>query len=93
MSSKVSFTARGLPSILTLGYHADPESKCLYLQVAKGVSGHSRSWIFRYTSPTQLKRREMGLGALETRSLAEARKASLELRKMVMDGLDPAEDV
>jgi hypothetical protein len=92
MSSKVSFTARGLPSILTLGYHADPESKCLYLQVAKGVSGHSRSWIFRYTSPTQLKRREMGLGALETRSLAEARKASLELRKMVMDGLDPAEE-
>lgn len=92
MSRKVSFTARGLSSVTTPGYHRDPESKCLYMQVVKGAYGHSRSWIFRYTSPTLQKRREMGLGALETHSLAEARRTVLELRRMVIDGLDPAEE-
>jgi integrase len=89
---KISFTARGLGSIVTPGYHADPESKGLYIQVFKGVSDYKRSWIFRYTSPTLLKRREMGLGSLDSRSLAEARKASLDLRKMVLEGIDPAEE-
>jgi len=72
---KISFTARGIGSIITPGYHADPESKGLYIQVFKGVSDYKRSWIFRYTSPTLLKRREMGLGSLDARSLADARKA------------------
>lgn len=89
---KISFTARGLSSIVTPGYHADPESKGLYIQVFKGVSDYKRSWIFRYTSPTLLKRREMGLGSLDSRSLAEARRASLDLRKMVLEGIDPAEE-
>ncbi|MBT8561303.1 tyrosine-type recombinase/integrase [Polynucleobacter paneuropaeus] len=88
----MSFTARGLGSIVTPGYHADPESKGLYIQVFKGVNDYKRSWIFRYTSPTLLKRREMGLGSLDSRSLAEARKASLDLRKMVLEGIDPAEE-
>ena len=89
---KISFTARGLGTIITPGYHADPESKGLYIQVFKGVNEYKRSWIFRYTSPTLLKRREMGLGSLDSRSLAEARKASLDLRKMVLEGIDPAEE-
>jgi len=89
---KISFTARGLGSIITPGYHADPESKGLYIQVFKGVHSYKRSWIFRYTSPTLLKRREMGLGSLDARSLADARKACLELRRMVIEGIDPAED-
>ena len=89
---KISFTARGLNSIVIPGYHADPESKGLYIQVFKGVSDYKRSWIFRYTSPTLLTRREMGLGSLDSRSLAEARKASLDLRKMVLEGIDPAEE-
>jgi hypothetical protein len=84
---KVSFTARGLGSIITPGYHADPESKGLYIQIFKGVSNYKRSWIFRYTSPTLLKRREMGLGSIDSRSLADARKASLELRKMTISAL------
>jgi hypothetical protein len=89
---KISFTARGLGSIVTPGYHADPESKGLYIQIFKGASDYKRSWIFRYTSPTLLTRREMGLGSLDSRSLADARKASLELRKMVLEGVDPAEE-
>jgi len=89
---KISFTARGIGSIITPGYHADPESKGLYIQVFKGVSDYKRSWIFRYTSPTLLKRREMGLGSLDARSLADARKASLDLRRMILEGIDPAEE-
>ena len=89
---KISFTARGLGSIISPGYHADPESKGLYIQVSKGVNNFKRSWIFRYTSPTLFKRREMGLGSLEARSLADARRKTLELRQMVMDGIDPTED-
>lgn len=89
---KISFTARGLGSIISPGYHADPESKGLYIQVSKGVSSFKRSWIFRYTSPTLFKRREMGLGSLEARSLADARRKTLELRHLVMDGIDPTED-
>lgn len=89
---KISFTARGLGSIITPGYHADPESKGLYIQVFKGVNSYKRSWIFRYTSPTLLKRREMGLGSIDARSLADARKVCLELRRMVIEGIDPAEE-
>lgn len=89
---KISFTARGLGSIITPGYHADPESKGLYIQVFKGINSYKRSWIFRYTSPTLLKRREMGLGSLDARSLADARKACLELRRMVIEGIDPTEE-
>ncbi|QWE09629.1 tyrosine-type recombinase/integrase [Polynucleobacter ibericus] len=88
----MSFTARGLGSIISPGYHADPESKGLYIQVSKGVNSFKRSWIFRYTSPTLFKRREMGLGSLEARSLADARRKTLELRQLVMDGIDPTED-
>ena len=79
-------------SIISPGYHADPESKGLYIQVSKGVNSFKRSWIFRYTSPTLFKGREMGLGSLETRSLADARRKTLELRQLVMDGIDPTED-
>ncbi|WP_397392538.1 tyrosine-type recombinase/integrase [Polynucleobacter sp.] len=89
---KISFTARGLGSIISPGYHADPESKGLYIQVFKGVSSYKRSWIFRYTSPTLFTGREMGLGSLEARSLADARRKTLELRQLVMDGIDPTED-
>lgn len=34
----------------------------------------------------------MGLGSLEARSLADARRKTLELRQLVMDGIDPTED-
>lgn len=89
---KISFTARGITSIVTPGYHADPESKGLYIQICESANNYSRSWIFRYTSPTLLKRREMGLGSLDFRSLAEARRATIDFRKMLLEGVDPAED-
>jgi len=52
----------------------------------------TRSWIFRYTSPTTLKRRELGLGSTRTRKLADARALSAELRLKILNGADPKDE-
>ena len=58
----------------------------LYLQItAAGV----KSWIFRYRDNGRL--RNHGLGPLGTVSLAEAREAALECRKLRLQGIDPIE--
>lgn len=64
------------------GYYYDGNG--LYLQVS--VTG-SKSWIFRFTITG--KQREMGLGALHTISLAEARLKAKEQRLMLVNGVDP----
>lgn len=64
------------------GMYADGAG--LYLQVARGGS---KSWIFRYRFGG--REREMGLGPLHTVSLAEAREAALEARKLKLKGIDP----
>ena len=64
------------------GYYSDGNG--LYLQVS--VSS-SKSWIFRFT--IKGKQREMGLGALHTISLAEARLKAKEQRLMLVNGVDP----
>ncbi|MGO6689932.1 tyrosine-type recombinase/integrase [Rhizobium leguminosarum] len=46
-------------------------------------------WLFKFTSPVTGKRREMGLGALATVSLADAREKASEGRGLVAKGLDP----
>lgn len=58
----------------------------LYLQIS--ASG-AKSWIFRYRIEGKL--RDHGLGSLKTLSLAEARDAALECRKLRLSGLDPIE--
>ena len=89
MADKFSFTARRIANLSEPGFYHDSESRGLYLQVMLGVNKIMRSWIFRYTSPTSFKRRDMGLGPLEVRSLADARRKTLELRKLILDGVDP----
>ena len=64
------------------GYYSDGNG--LYLQVS--ISS-SKSWIFRFT--IKGKQREMGLGAVHTISLAEARLKAKEQRLMLVNGLDP----
>jgi integrase len=60
----------------------------LYLQVTRGERDHiRRSWLFRYERDG--KRREMGLGALHTRGLMEAREEAKRLRQLLLDGIDP----
>lgn len=88
---KTSFTARGIISLSTPGYHADPENKGLYLQITKTQDSIHKSWIFRFSSPVTLKRREMGIGSLDSFSLANARLKAYDLRRLILDGIDPLE--
>jgi integrase len=66
------------------GYYGDGNG--LWLQVSK--SG-SKSWIFRFTLGG--KQREMGLGALHTVNLPEARAKAKDCRFLLLEGKDPVE--
>lgn len=87
-----ALSARQVDTETRVGYHADGPHTGLYLQVTSSGGQFTRSWIFRYTSPTTLKRRELGLGSTRTRKLADARALSAELRLMVLNGLDPKDE-
>lgn len=87
-----ALTVRQVETITKLGYTADAKQPGLNLQVTAGASGFSRSWVFRYTSPVTGKRREIGLGALALRGLAEARELAASYRKQVQEGLDPKDE-
>ncbi|MCX2524430.1 tyrosine-type recombinase/integrase [Larsenimonas rhizosphaerae] len=51
-----------------------------------------RGWRFRYTRPDGSKRRNMiSLGSYPVITLAKARELSLDLRRLLADGVDPAE--
>ncbi len=58
----------------------------LWLQVSPALT---KSWIFRFT--LNGKSREMGLGAVHTLSLAEARDKAREQRQILLEGIDPIE--
>jgi integrase len=60
----------------------------LYLQVTP--SG-TKTWIFRFRSPLTRRLRDMGLGALHSVGLAEARKKAAAQRTVLGNGLDPIE--
>lgn len=90
--SAKSLSARQVDTETRTGYHADGPHTGLYLQVTSSREQFTRSWIFRYTSPTTLKRRELGLGSTRTRKLADARTLSAELRLTILNGLDPKDE-
>jgi len=71
-------------SVMTLpvGKHNDGGSLWLIVR-----PNGSRAWVFRYA--WQGRRREMGLGPLDTVSLAEARDKARDARQTVRDGKDP----
>ena len=92
MKTKRRLSSRTVETERRLGYHADAQQPGLYLQIHDGVSGITKSWIYRFTSPKSGKRREMGLGTVEIRSLADARSMVVQYRKLVLDGLDPVEE-
>lgn len=66
------------------GYYGDGAG--LYLQISKSST---KSWIFRFTLAG--KQREMGLGALHTIGLADARAKAKECRAVLLTGQDPLE--
>jgi len=73
----------------------------LYLQIVAESDGTiNRSWIFRFaTGNTKTSKngkvhnveRQMGLGSLDTISLAGAREKALKCRKLRDEGIDPIE--
>ncbi len=77
-------TARTVTSITTPGRHSDGGN--LYLVVDK--SGAKR-WVFLYRRND--RPREMGLGGLDTVSLAAARDLAAAARIQLQNGIDPIE--
>ena len=75
---------RTVASVASRGYYADGGG--LYLQVS---AYGTKSWLFRFTLAG--KAREMGLGAVHTVSLADARQEAERCRKLIRDGVDPIE--
>lgn len=87
--ASVALTTRQVATLTKVGYTADALQPGLNVQVTRVGDGYARSWVYRYTSPTTKKRREVGLGSLEARSLAEARDRAAEFRRLILDGVDP----
>lgn len=87
-----ALSAKQVETETRAGYHADGPHTGLYLQVTPGNDRVTRSWVFRYTSPTTRKRRELGLGSTRIRKLADARALSGELRLKVLNGIDPKDE-
>lgn len=84
-------------NIRTLGpglWRDEGGERGLHLQIDDRSNG--RSWIFRYTSPTHRKTRDMGLGSVSmvavTESLQEARKRVRLARCLIDEGLDPKDE-
>ena len=75
-------TAIGVSKATKVGRHTDGGG--LYLNIS--VSG-SKSWVFIWARDK--RKREMGLGAFPTVSLAMARDRAAGCRRQVEDGLDP----
>jgi integrase len=75
-------SAAAVKNAVRRGYYSDGGG--LYLQV--GATG-SKSWVYRYKVGGKLY--EMGLGALHTVGLAEARTRARQCREHRLDGLDP----
>ena len=87
-----ALTAKQVQTETRAGYHADGLCAGLNLQVTPLRERITRSWVFRYTSPTTRKRRELGLGSTLTRKLADARSLGGELRLKVLNGIDPKDE-
>jgi hypothetical protein len=88
-----SLSAIQAKTIKKPGFHRDPLTVGLYLQVARSKSGVSRSWAYRYNSPLTAKLRWMGLGSVELVPLSEARKLAQEYRRIVrIERRDPVEE-
>ena len=86
-----SLTARSVETERVPGLYADTLARGLYLQVTTGVAGPTRSYKFRFRSPTG-RRRDMGMGAAADVSLADARNAAHECRRLLALGRDPLDD-
>jgi integrase len=67
--------------------HADGGGLYLQITAAKNDPSVNRSWLFRFA--INGRERWMGLGALNTVPLGEARERARQCRLLVLDGIDP----
>jgi len=77
-------STKKVASITKPGRHLDGDN--LYLQV--GPAG-GKSWLLRFM--LRGRERHMGLGPVDLVSLAEAREAAFECRRLLFKGIDPIE--
>ena len=85
-----TLTAAQVKAIKLEGNHAVGGVQGLYLQLRKSEQVHVdfvRSWVLRYTYGG--RRKNLGLGAYPSVSLAEAREKGHVARSMLRQGLDP----
>lgn len=83
MARKINILSdRGVAAKAKTGRYADGGG--LYLQVS---GSGTKAWLFRFK--LNKKPRQMGLGSINTVSLAEARDEALNCRKLLRDGIDP----
>jgi hypothetical protein len=69
-----------------------PDGGGLYLRVTAGANGAiNRYWLFRYAHRGTGKDRQLGIGPLDTVTLAAARTAAKQYREQLLAGLDPIE--
>jgi integrase len=72
-----------------------PDGGGLYLRVTEGKDDGGRAfnryWLFRYALRSTGKDRQLGLGPLDTVTLAAARAVARECREQLRAGLDPVE--
>ena len=85
MARTGKLTALKTDKVKASGYYGDGGG--LFLQVSRYGT---KSWVFRFKANGRL--REMGLGSLDTYSLAEARERARNCRKLRDDGKDPIEE-
>jgi integrase len=91
-SNGFKLTALKVARLKTPGRYGDGHG--LYLRIAEyalsnGKIVRSKNWIFRYERDG--RERWMGLGSLNTLTLAEARSQARESRLLLVQGLDPIE--
>jgi integrase len=80
-------TAKFVENVSVKGRYQDGGGLILFVNTAsKRVT---KSWVVRYTSPTQGRRRDMGLGSFEGIGLAKARCKAAEAMHAVAQGFDP----
>jgi integrase len=75
-------TPKTINSLKKSGYHSDGNG--LYLQISKSLT---KSWLFIYKLDG--KKTEIGLGSINTITLAEAREQAQSYRKLLASGINP----
>ncbi|MEQ9491539.1 MAG: tyrosine-type recombinase/integrase [Alphaproteobacteria bacterium] len=86
MSSQINkLSPRDVATKKKPGRYADGGN--LYLQISRQGT---KAWLFRYMLDGRA--RQMGLGSVNTRSLAEARSEARRCRQLLLEGIDPIEE-